>query len=151
MSEAGPIPVFPQGANDVSVYEYQEWPAWRYTADGRGKVFNNADEVPEGWMTHAEMTGLTAEVMTAQTTEPGDGEPVIVPVTENERELTADQRRSAITKLVDGNQQKDLVTMLELMNEKRVEEDLEELEFGSTWPKLKLAETIVDNGGPLED
>ncbi len=26
-----------------------EWPAWRYSPDGESKLFETAEEVPEGW------------------------------------------------------------------------------------------------------
>lgn len=139
MASPGPIPVFPQGPNnDETPYQYVAWPAWLYTADGRSQIFNNAEEVPEGWMSHDEYLALSV----AQE----EGEPVVVPVTEGERELTADQRREAITKLVDGNTQAALAAMLAEMKELD-----DSIEFLGSWPKNKLAETIVDNGGPLED
>lgn len=26
-----------------------QWPAWRYSPDGEGQIFNHPSEVPEGW------------------------------------------------------------------------------------------------------
>ncbi len=30
-------------------HESQKWPAWHYGPNGESGVFNNLDEVPEGW------------------------------------------------------------------------------------------------------
>lgn len=161
---AGPIPVFPQGANDEPRYDYKEWPAWRYREDGKGQIFNNPEEVPDGWYTLDELNELNADAiinpgapkaqqdraeelgLTAEDDEKDETDPSLLKAEEQPRVLTADQRKAAVDKLRDENSQKDLVTMLELMNEDREDE----IEFSGNWPKQKLAETIVDNGGPLE-
>lgn len=30
-------------------YVHQSWPAWRYSPEGARRVFQSADDVPEGW------------------------------------------------------------------------------------------------------
>lgn len=159
MAEPGPIPVFPQGPNDGPAYEYHAWPAYRVSPEGKRMVFNNPEEVPEGWMTTDEFAEMKAAELDIEDDDKGEGDggegggekqPVVPSGEEKPRELTADQKKAAIAKLIDGNTQADLVTMLELMNEQRAEEDAEEIEFSTSWPKPKLAEAIVDNGGPLD-
>lgn len=155
MPEAGPIPVFPQGANDVPVYEYKAWPAWRVSPEGKRALFDKAEEVPDGWMTADEYAALTEDDFPDQNGEDEgkgaeDPESETAPVEpsgeEKPRELTADQRKEAVAKLMDDNTRADLVAMLDLMNGEREVE----VEFAPSWGKQKLAEAIVDNGGPLE-
>lgn len=38
-----------RAAEGPQTYHHQDWPAWRYSPEGEGKVFNAAHEVPEGW------------------------------------------------------------------------------------------------------
>jgi hypothetical protein len=152
LANSVPAPVFPQGANEAQPYEYVAWPAWRYCADGRSAVFNSAEEVPSGWVTYDELNGLDdapdtitdelIDLFDEQGNPPPDA--AITPAFEKPRELTADQRAELINKLRDGNTQNDLVNIIELMNTQRDEE----IEFSPGWPKLRLAETIVENGGP---
>lgn len=33
------------------------WPAWYYGPDGAAEIFNNDDEVPEGWQDHPSKVG----------------------------------------------------------------------------------------------
>lgn len=135
-----PVPVQPSDGP----YEFQAWPAWFYGPEGQSRVFNNPEEVPDGWVDYDEFAAGALEGVASS----GEGAKTNPSGAEGARVLTADQRKSAIDKLVDGNTQKDLATMLELMNEAR-EEDAK-IQFLANWPKQKLAETIVDNGGPLE-
>lgn len=125
----------PQGPEEQP-YQYQAWPAWMYGPEGRSAVFDRAEDVPDGWVSHddylagaldeAEETGITGAEQT--------------------RKLTDDQRKNAVGKLVDGNTQQQLVDML-----LKMQEIDGTIEFLPGWPKGKLADTIVDNGGPLED
>lgn len=144
-------------------YEFKAWPAWRYSVEPphKGNIFQRAEDVPEGWLSLDELNELkergafeplpaapgSDEIITPQD---DAAEPPLLPIVEKPRELTADQRKDAINKLIDDNSQKDLIAALELMNEARAANDEEEIEFGSNWGKPKLAEAIVDNGGPLE-
>jgi hypothetical protein len=40
----------------------REWPAWRWSPDGVGKVFQSERDVPEGWMTKLEYDALPKPV-----------------------------------------------------------------------------------------
>ncbi len=40
-------------------YKHQAWPAWRHGPDGSSKVFDKAEDVPEGW-TEAPMSLVAA-------------------------------------------------------------------------------------------
>lgn len=125
----------PQAPQD-GPYEYQSWPAWFYGPEGKKAVFNSAEDVPDGWVDYdsfmdgdlaeAEETGITGE--------------------DKARVLTEDQRKEAINKLVESHTVAALVAMLGDMQEID-----DKVEFLPSWPKAKLAETIVDNGGPLEE
>ena len=128
---SGPFAVPPVAPSDAP-YEYQAWPAWWFGPNGQRQIFKSADEVPEGWVDSA----VEAE---AKDWEPGEGEG------EPERVLTADQTVSALDDLVNNNSQGELVAMLTAMAEVD-----DAIEFSASWPKLKLAQCIIDNGGPLE-
>jgi hypothetical protein len=124
-----PVPVQPS----TGPYEYTAWPAWRHGPDGKSEIFQRPEDVPDGWVTLDEKNaGVLAEAEETGVT----GEDKL-------RQLTADQRKSAIDGLVDGNTQAELVEILTGMAETN-----DSVEFLPSWPKPKLAETIVDNGGP---
>lgn len=43
------------------------WPAWRYSAEcPEGKVFNTADDVPDGWVDHPSKIGNNVPVAVAE-------------------------------------------------------------------------------------
>jgi len=46
------------------------WPAWWYGPEGQGKVFQSADEVPEGWKDTPFKPGETPELPAAAKTKP---------------------------------------------------------------------------------
>lgn len=102
-------------------YTHQSWPAWFFGPNGAKQIFQSADEVPAGWQDHPSKVGAGPDVTVA------DDDPRVV-------------------KLIDDNTAEDLVGHLELMQEQN-----DEIEFSPKWPKLRLAKTIVANGGPLED
>lgn len=151
------------------VYEYKAWPAWRYGPDGAAQVFGGPDEVPEGW------TNIPPGTSTPDDEPVDDAPPVTFVEGDNDADdaatdadaeaaaivaAAADQREPAeqtdeekeearkalIAKLVEDKGQKELVAELEAM--RAIQPNIE---FLNNWPKLKLATTIVDNGGPLED
>ena len=33
----------------TKAYVHQDWPAWRYSPEGDGEVFDKPEDVPEGW------------------------------------------------------------------------------------------------------
>ena len=116
-------------------YEYQCWPAWFYGPGGKSAVFQCEEDVPDGWMSYDDYTaGKLAEAEETGVT----GE-------DKERVLTADQRKAALSKLIDGNTQAALAAMLATM---QMENHM--IEYLPTWPKQRLAEVVVDNGGPHE-
>lgn len=151
MAAPGPIPVLPQGANPEPRYEYKAWPAWYYRADGRGEIFNSAEEVPDGWFSLDELNAMRNDpVQMPQDDDDAGGEkdpvdPSLLKAEERPRQLTRDQRKEAVETLRDGNTQSDLVKMLEAMQALD-----DSIEFSASWPKQKLADAIVDNGGPLD-
>lgn len=128
---SGPFAVPPVPVTDAP-YEYQAWPAWWFGPNGQRQIFKSPDEVPDGWVDSA----VEAEAKVWEAGE-GEGEP--------ERVLTADQTVSALDDLVNNNSQGELVAMLTAMAEVD-----DAIEFSASWPKLKLAQCIIDNGGPLE-
>lgn len=164
-----------QTPNDIQPpYVYQAWPAWRYPPEGgEGQVFNAPDEVPEGW-TNIPPGTSTAEDEPAPAAPPAEpveqredaaalaqrfkdeleaetkDEEAAEEVVEEQVELTDEEkaadRNAKIEKLRDTKEQKELVAELE-----RMQAIQPNIEFATNWPKLKLATTIVDNGGPLED
>lgn len=151
-----PQPMFGgRSPNEVEQpYEYQEWPAYRVNPDtGQRVSYRSAEEVPEGWVTPDEYAVVKEELAALAALDPEDddsdqsekqsGGPSGV---EQPRQLTADQRKDLIDKLVDGHTQKELVEILEAMQALD-----DKIEFLPAWPKPKLAEAIVDNGGPLEE
>lgn len=151
-------------------YMHQAWPSWRYGPNGQSAVFNGPDEVPEGWGeippgtstvedepvdeappappvedhndedegTDASDTTEAAAVAAAIASEPDTHE-----LTEEEQ---AEARTAKVNALKDAHSQPELVAMIEAMKE--IDPNIE---FLVSWPKLKLATAIVDNGGPLED
>lgn len=47
------------------------WPAWYYGPDGKSAVFNSAEDVPAGWVTHPSLLEASEPVDTqAETAEP---------------------------------------------------------------------------------
>jgi hypothetical protein len=126
-----PVPQAPQ----EGPYEYTAWPAWFYGPGDKREIFERAEDVPDGWVDYdAFMAGELAEAEASGVT----GE-------DRERVLTNDQRDTAINKLIDAHTQADLATMLADMRELD-----DSIEFLPSWPKVKLATAIVENGGPLD-
>jgi len=39
----------------------EEFPSWRYGPDGDARVFQSAEEVPEGWVDHPSKAGAAPE------------------------------------------------------------------------------------------
>lgn len=133
MSErtVSPVPQAPHSGP----YEYQAWPAWFYGPEGKKACFDRADDVPDGWVDYDEfMAGVLVSAEEAGVT----GE-------DKQRKLTEEQHKGAVDKLTDSHTAAELAGMLEAMQ--AVDEAVE---FLPTWPKARLAATIVDNGGPLE-
>ena len=111
----------------MSGYVFQAWPSWRYGPDGQEQIFQSAEEVPEGWVDHPNKLGKPESAPAPEAGSVGE-------------------REAKIADLVKDHSQADLAAHLELMQETKPE-----IEFAKNWPKQKLAETIVDNGGPIEE
>jgi len=154
-------------------YTYQAWPAWRYNPEtGVGQVFNSADEVPEDWTDIPPGTSLPGEEPVqvdvtklagfnegaavvqeggestelqngtggagASTADDGDaGDEGDSGDAGEERPLTKDE-------LVALGQAR-LAAILMQKNDNLGEDD--QIEFLPTWPKVKLADAILANGG----
>lgn len=41
------------GLEKPKPYEHQDWPRWMYDSHGTGRIFDKAEDVPEGWLDHA--------------------------------------------------------------------------------------------------
>ncbi len=37
-----------------------DWPAWYYGPDGEGRIFDRAEDVPEGWQDHPDKAKAVA-------------------------------------------------------------------------------------------
>lgn len=141
----------PLGPNDASSadkpYEYVAWPAWRYHPEtGQGQIFESADEVPEGW------TDLPPGVTPAGE-EPIAIDPSLIGVTTGADGTLVDAGAGEGTvvkptaeELAKTHKKADLVAMLELMAEKD-----DTIEFSAKWGEVKLAQLIIDNGGPITE
>lgn len=139
----------PLGPNDPSsaekAYEYVAWPAWRYHPEtGNGQIFESAEEVPEGW----------SDLPPGAT--PAGEEPIAFDLSlvgntgasedDDEGEGEDDEPKPTAEELAKSHKKADLVAMLELMAEKD-----DKVEFSPKWPEIKLAQTILDNGGPIAE
>lgn len=102
-------------------YQHQGWPSWRYGPDGQSQVFQSEDEVPDGWEDHPSKVGKESS-SSSGTEFAASG------VSEDDETV-----KSLMSKTHD-----DLVEILE-----DAQDDNEEIEFLKSWPKLKLAQTIV--------
>lgn len=113
-------------------YVHQDWPSWRYHEScPDGQIFQCAEDVPEGWVDHPRNIGKKPDAPAATEFEAGHVEDDNEHVAELMK-LTHDQ----------------LVGVLEAANEDREEE----IEFLPSWPKMKLAKTIVLNDAvPTDD
>lgn len=97
----------------------QHWPSWRYSAERPdGQIFQSEEEVPEGWVDHPSKIGKA-------------------PVQQHAADAVSDDN-DVVQELVDAKGQKELVDILEKAQKKN-----DKIEFLPSWPKLKLAKTIV--------
>ncbi len=147
----------PLGPNEgtapgVAPYEYKAWPAWRYNPEtGAGQVFEAEEEVPHGWTN-----------VPPGTTEPDDepvtidvskiGTPVVEPPTveapapEDDDGDTADAIPEVVKMTRDELVALGQARLAAILEEKNGEEGVE-IEFLPNWPKAKLADTVIENGG----
>jgi hypothetical protein len=100
-------------------YEYAAWPAWYFGPDGQKQIFQSEEEVPEGWVDSPDKVGAAPEEI-------------------------IEENNDQVASLIESNTAEGLVGMLEAMYERDAT-----IEFVKTWPKLRLATTIVAHGGPL--
>lgn len=138
-----------EGSSADAPYEYQAWPAWRYDPEtGKGAVFEDEDSVPKGWTNIPPGTTPPGE-------EPVHIDPSLIGVTTgdgvNDELVDAGAGEAAVKKptaeeLAKSHKKEDLVAMLELMAEKN-----DKIEFSARWGEAKLAQTILDNGGPIAE
>lgn len=173
MAPLGPNDVIPVAAGGDGVvekpYEYQAWPAWRYDPEtGKGEIFESAEEVPEGW----------TDVPPGTT--PAGEEPVVVDTSLLENGAGAGGGSGAADDTDDDDDDDDdgesgagedagtpldkdglvalgqakLAEILTAKNDALKADGKEEIEFLPNWPKVKLADAILANGGhsvPKED
>lgn len=127
-----------------------DWPAMRYGPDNTYCIFEGPDEVPEGWTDSLKkrkdfnpdkpLVKVEAAVAPADfIPDPDDLPPP--PVDDEDEEITDEK----VALLADGMTNKDMVAMLE-----RMQELDDNVEFNKNWPKPKLARAILENGGPLD-
>lgn len=105
------------------------WPAWYYGPNNQAEIFQNADEVPEGWADHPSKVGGAAEEPEGEEDEEG------------EDELTAEA-------VADAFKQDELTAMIDSANKEREEDD--QIEYAGNWAKVKLAQALLDAGVEIE-
>lgn len=116
-------------------YVKQLWPSWRFGPNGESEIFESDEQVPAGWLDHP--AKFTKPVVAAAA--------ITQPVAPAAAAIAATNEQT-VEKLMAEFTQANLVGMLEAMAELD-----ETIEFAPNWPKLRLATTIVANGGPLEN
>lgn len=118
----------------------QEWPGWRFPPDGgKGQIFQAPEEVPEGWVANiSDVKPAKAPKAPKAPKEPAAPGSL----------ASAEDKAAAAAKLVDDNTQAELVAQLVAMNDERDADS--QIEFLDSWPKAKLAATIVENA-PAEE
>lgn len=142
-----PVPQSPN--TDRPPYEYQAWPAWRYTEDDKGErkgaIFDRVEDVPDGWLTLDEYNAKHSdgEVAPPKAELKDPGETLGEGEATAEDALTEEQRAEAIDALVKANDHSELVDMVLALPGP--------VEFSERWGKPKLAALIVDNGGPVAE
>lgn len=112
-----------------------KWPGWRFGPNGEQEIFKAEEEVPEGWTDTFVPVGKKSTKPVAPAEPSADNSLASVEV--------------RVDALIDENSHEELVVILETMNEERGEED--QIEFLKSWPKKKLAETIVENEASDEE
>jgi hypothetical protein len=116
-------------------YVHQAWPSWRYGPNGESAIFQGDDEVPAGWLDHPAKFNEPVKAADAITQPPSAADAAAA--------ASNDEKISA---LIATHSQTELVALLDAMKELD-----DSLEYATNWPKLRLATTIVTNGGPLEN
>jgi hypothetical protein len=107
-------------ARESAPYVHQEWPAWFYGPNGAAHIFNSPEEVPNGWASHPSLVGKKAEI--------------------KEAALNISDDNSAVIELMKK-------TAAELIQILTVAQSVDEtIEFLPSWPKMRLAKTIVAHG-----
>lgn len=164
-------PQAPLGPNDVvpvaagsegdKPYEYQAWPAWRYDPEtGKGQIFESADEVPEGWgdlpptaTAAGEEPVVVDESLLGEGAGAGEGGGANGGTDDQSGQDGGDNGEGAggdpewtKDELVALGQAK-LAEILDARNATLKTGGEDEIEFLPNWPKVKLADAILDNGG----
>lgn len=129
-------------------YVYQAWPAWRYGPDGQKAIFQGPEEVPEGWTdvpptatpageapVHIDPSLIGPQDDDDDDDEGGAGD---------DDEGDDGETKPTAEELAKAHKKEDLVAMLELMAEKN-----DKIEFSPRWGEVKLAQAIIDHGGPI--
>lgn len=131
-------------------YEYQAWPAWRYGPDGQKAIFESPEEVPEGW-------GDVPPTATPAGEEPVHVDPSLIGAVSTDDDDNDDDGddngdgdddtpKPTAEELAKAHKKDDLIAMLELMAEKD-----DSIEFSARWGEVKLAQLIIDKGGPIAE
>jgi hypothetical protein len=107
-------------ARESAPYSHQEWPAWFYGPDGAAHVFNSPEEVPNGWASHPDLVGKKAEL-----------KDVALNISDDDDSVAELMKKTAA----------------ELIHILTVAQSIDEtIEFLPSWPKMRLAKTIVAHG-----
>lgn len=133
-------------------YTYQAWPAWRYNPEtGNGQVFESAEEVPDGWTNIPPGTSEAGEepvevnvAKLEEFTKVAEDKPAVADEDDDEEDVVEETRALTKDELAALGQSR-LAAILFHKNETLSEDD--QIEFLANWPKVKLAETILANGG----
>ena len=92
----------------------ESWPAWFYGPEGQSELFQNHDEVPEGWADH-----------------PSKVEMGPAPIEEPEAVTEHSHVPPAYEELANENTHAQLISMIDSANEERDEED--QIEYAGNW------------------
>lgn len=103
------------------------WPAWYYGPDGASDIFQNADEVPNGWKDHPSKVRGTGPIDDDDDDDDDGGQ--------DDGEITAE-------KVAEVFSQDALIKMIDEANENCDEGD--EIEYLGNWSKVKLAQALID-------
>lgn len=106
-------------------YQLQEWPAWFYGPNGAQAIFNSPEEVPVGWASHPSMIGKKEKIKEVISEIEDDNDAVIELMKHTVAELV---RTLEVAQAIDPS-----------------------VEFLPSWPKMRLAKTIVAHGLSVEE
>src|SRR5690606_7876642 len=149
-TQLGPNDVVQTMAGDKEKpYEPVKWPAWRYHPEtGKGQVFQSPEEVPEGWGDLPPGATPAGEApVFVDTSRLEDGTPTNEGAATNDGSDDGGEETPLDKDGLVALGQAKLAEILQAKNDALKAEEKEEIEFLPNWPKVKLADAILANGG----